>query len=110
MIRRFNYTTRLLILLLGLSCAPYFVNLGVSALWDTNEAFYAETPREMIESANYTDPTFNYRPRLNKPALSYWIVAASYRLFGISERSERLPIALGAVILMAVAFALGKAA
>jgi 4-amino-4-deoxy-L-arabinose transferase-like glycosyltransferase len=110
MIRRFNHRTRLLILALGLSAAPYFVNLGVSSLWDTNEAFYAETPREMIESGNFTDPTFNYLPRLNKPPLSYWIVAGSYRLFGISEGAERVPIALGALILMATAFALGKAA
>lgn len=110
MIRRFNYRTRLLILTLGLSAAPYFVNLGTSSLWDTNEAFYAETPREMIESGNFSDPTFNYLPRLNKPPLSYWIVAGSYRLFGISEGAERVPIALGAVILMATAFALGRAA
>jgi 4-amino-4-deoxy-L-arabinose transferase-like glycosyltransferase len=110
MIRRLNYRTRLLILALGLSAAPYFVNLGTSSLWDTNEAFYAETPREMIESGNFTDPTFNYLPRLNKPPLSYWIVAGSYRLFGISEGAERVPIALGAVILMATAFALGRAA
>jgi 4-amino-4-deoxy-L-arabinose transferase-like glycosyltransferase len=110
MIRRLNYRTRLLILALGLSAAPYFVNLGTSSLWDTNEAFYAETPREMIESGNFTDPTFNYLPRLNKPPLSYWIVAGSYRLFGISEGAERVPIAFGAVILMATAFALGRAA
>jgi 4-amino-4-deoxy-L-arabinose transferase-like glycosyltransferase len=110
MIRRLNYRTRLLILALGLSAAPYFVNLGISSLWDTNEAFYAETPREMIESGNFSDPTFNYLPRLNKPPLSYWIVAGSYRLFGISEGAERVPIALGAVILMATAFALGRAA
>src|SRR5262245_58604201 len=103
MIGRLNHRTKLLILTLALSAAPYFVNLGASSLWDTNEAFYAETPREMIESGNFSDPTFNYRPRLNKPPLSYWMVAISYRLFGISERSERLPIALGAVILMAVA-------
>jgi len=32
---------------------PYFTNLGASSLWDSNEAFYAETPREMIESGKY---------------------------------------------------------
>jgi len=64
----------------------------------------------MIEARDYINPTFNYRPRFNKPVLSYWIVAASYRLFGVSEWSERLPIAAAAVVLIATAFALGRAA
>ena len=36
----------LILLLLGAS-VPYFVNLGVSSIWDANEAFYAQAPREM---------------------------------------------------------------
>jgi 4-amino-4-deoxy-L-arabinose transferase-like glycosyltransferase len=40
--------------------------------------------------------------------LSYWNVAASYRLFGVSEWSERLPIAIGGVVIIATAFALGR--
>ena len=54
---------------------PYFVDLGGSSIWDANEAFYVETPREMMERGDYVSPTFNYQPRLNKPVLSYWIVA-----------------------------------
>jgi len=50
----------------------------------------------MIAAADYVSPTFNFQPRFNKPVFSYWEVAASYRLFGVSEWSERLPIALGA--------------
>jgi len=109
MIRPIGHRTGLLILVLIISVIPYFINLGASSLWDTSEAFYAETPREMIESGNFTDPTFNYEPRLNKPPLSYWIVAVSYRLFGVSEKSERIPIAIGAMIMMATGFALGRA-
>ena len=89
---------------------PYFVGLQDSTIWDANEAFYAETPREMIESGDYVNPSFNYQPRFNKPVLSYWTVAASYLAFGVSERSERLPIAAAAVVLIATAFGLGRAA
>ena len=56
----------------------YFVALGNSAIWDANEAFYVETPREMLEANDFVNPTFNYEPRFNKPVLSYWIVAAVY--------------------------------
>jgi 4-amino-4-deoxy-L-arabinose transferase-like glycosyltransferase len=96
--------------ILALAVTPYFLCLGASSLWDSNEAFYAETPREMIESGDYINPTFNYRARLNKPPLSYWLVAPSYKLFGVSEAAERLPIVLGALIMVAVAYALGRTA
>jgi 4-amino-4-deoxy-L-arabinose transferase-like glycosyltransferase len=97
-----------LIVILALAIAPYFIRLGGSSLWDANEAFYAETPREMIESGDYLNPTFNYRPRLNKPPLSYWIVVPFYKLFGVSEASERMAIALGAMIMIATAYGLGR--
>jgi len=87
---------------------PYFVNLGVSSIWDANEAFYAQTPREMIEANDYVTPSFNFQLRMNKPVLSYWNVAAAYRIFGISEWSERLPIAIGGVVIIATAFFLGR--
>lgn len=98
----------LLAALLLAAILPYFVNLGVSSIWDANEAFYAQTPREMIEAGDYVTPSFNFQLRMNKPVLSYWNVAASYRLFGISEWSERLPIAVGALVIVGAAFGLGR--
>jgi 4-amino-4-deoxy-L-arabinose transferase-like glycosyltransferase len=98
----------LLAALLAAAVLPYFLNLGVSSIWDANEAFYAQTPREMIEAGDYVTPSFNFQLRMNKPVLSYWNVAASYHLFGISEWSERLPIALGAVVIIGTAFGLGR--
>ncbi|HEX5735071.1 MAG TPA: glycosyltransferase family 39 protein [Blastocatellia bacterium] len=97
-----------LLIILALAVAPYFIGLGSSSLWDSNEAFYAETPREMIESGDYVNPTFNYQPRFNKPPLSYWVVIFSYKVFGVSELAERIPIAFGAIVLVATAFALGR--
>jgi 4-amino-4-deoxy-L-arabinose transferase-like glycosyltransferase len=100
----------ILLLLLVAAVCPYFVGLGDSSIWDANEAFYVETPREMLESGDFVSPTFNYEPRLNKPILSYWIVAAFYSVFGISVGVQRLPIALGAMLLIASAFFLARAA
>jgi 4-amino-4-deoxy-L-arabinose transferase-like glycosyltransferase len=101
---------KILFVLLVAAIVPYFVGLGDSSIWDANEAFYVETPREMMERGDYVSPTFNYEPRLNKPVLSYWIVAAFYKVFGISIGVQRLAIALGAMILIAAAFVLGQAA
>jgi len=99
---------RILLVLLAAAIAPYFINLGVSSIWDANEAFYAQTPREMIEADDYVNPSFNFQLRYNKPVLSYWEVAAAYRLFGVSEWAERVPIAIGGVVLIAAAFLLGR--
>ena len=92
----------ILAVLLALAVVPYFVALGSSAIWDANEAFYVETPREMIERGDYINPTFNYQPRFNKPVLSYWIVAAFYHVFGVSVGVAALAIALGAMVIIAL--------
>ena len=106
MLRSSRHT--LLAALLSAAVLPYFINLGVSSIWDANEAFYAQTPREMMDTGDYVTPSFNFQLRLNKPVLSYWNVAASYHLFGISEWSERLPIAIGAAVIVGTAFGLGR--
>jgi 4-amino-4-deoxy-L-arabinose transferase-like glycosyltransferase len=85
----------------------FFVDLGGSSIWDANEAFYVETPREMMERGDYVLPTFNYELRVNKPVLSYWIVAGFYHLFGVSVAVQRIPIAIGGVLLVVVAYFLG---
>jgi len=100
--------TILLAVLLLAAAVPYLVNLGASSIWDANEAFYAQTPREMMDAGDFVTPSFNFQLRMNKPVLSYWNVAASYRLFGVSEWSERLPIAIGGLVIVATAFGLGR--
>jgi len=99
-----------LFVLLAAAILPYFIDLGASSIWDANEAFYVETPREMLQSGDFVSPTFNYQPRLNKPVLSYWIVAGFYKLLGVSVGVQRLPIALAAVTMIIAALLLAWAA
>ncbi len=84
-------------IILALICLPYCINLGKSSIWDANEAFYAETPREMMVRGDYLAPHFNFQPRTQKPPLTYWIVLASYKLFGVDEFAVRFPSALAAI-------------
>jgi len=95
-----------LLALLAAGVAVYFVELGNSAIWDANEAFYVETPREMLEAHDLLNPSFNYLPRFNKPVLSYWIVAALYKLVGVSVAVQRFGIAVGALVIIACAWVL----
>lgn len=96
-------------LLLALFVFPYFLRLGESSIWDANEAFYAVTPREMIERGDFIAPTFNYEVRAQKPPLTYWAIIPFYKLLGVSELSVRLPGALAAAGLLLAVFLMGKA-
>lgn len=100
---------RILWAVLLLAGVVYFVDLGGTSIWDANEAFYVETPREMLEAHDLLNPSFNYEPRFNKPVLSYWIVAAFYKAFGVSVAVQRIPIAIGALVLIACAYFLARA-
>jgi 4-amino-4-deoxy-L-arabinose transferase-like glycosyltransferase len=95
------------LLILAAAIPLFFVNLSSSSIWDANEAFYVETPREMIDRGDYVVPYFNYEPRLNKPVLSYWMVAGLYRTFGVSVGVQRFGIAIGAIVLIACAGCFG---
>lgn len=75
----------------------YFWNIWFNDIWIPNEAFYAESAREMLENHNFLDIYYNYEPRFNKPPMTYWMVALSYLIFGINEFATRLPIVLSAL-------------
>ena len=96
--------------LLILAALAFVVDLGGSSIWDANEAFYVETPREMIERGDYVNPTFNYEPRFNKPVLPYWIVAGLYQVFGVSVATQRAAIAAFALLMVGAAWILARAA
>jgi 4-amino-4-deoxy-L-arabinose transferase-like glycosyltransferase len=89
--------------------AVYFVSLGNSAIWDANEAFYVETPREMLAAHDLVNPSFNFEPRFNKPVLSYWMVAGLYKLFGVSVGVQRFGIAIGAMLIVLSAYLIAVA-
>jgi 4-amino-4-deoxy-L-arabinose transferase-like glycosyltransferase len=88
--------------------ALLFLGLGANTIWDANEAFYVETPRQMLLSGDYINPSFNGEPRMNKPVLSYWVVAGLYHLFGVSVGVERLGIAFGALGILLAAYLCGR--
>ena len=94
--------------LLVASAILLFVDLGGSTIWDINEAFYVETPKQMVLTGDYVNPSFNGAERFNKPVLSYWIVAGFYKVMGVSVTTERVAIALGSLLLIGATFVIGR--
>ncbi len=85
-------------LLLVLSYIFLFAGLGSYSLKEPDEGRYAEIPREMVESGDYTVPRLNDVRYFEKPPLLYWAAALSYKVFGVSEWSFRFPNALAAAL------------
>ena len=77
-----------------------FSCLGRLALIDPDEPRYAESAREMMVSGDYAVPHLNFIPRVNKPGLFYWLILASYKIFGVSEFAARFPSAVFGLILI----------
>jgi 4-amino-4-deoxy-L-arabinose transferase-like glycosyltransferase len=77
-------------------------------LIDRDEPRFAEASREMIERGNYIVPYFNDQLRLDKPPLTYWAQAASYRIFGENDFAARFPSAIAAALTALSIFAWGR--
>jgi Dolichyl-phosphate-mannose-protein mannosyltransferase len=100
-----NKTFLLLLLLLLLSGLLFVLNIWGYPLIDVDEPRYAETAREMLTRAgDWITPHFNGMVRFDKPALFYWLIALSYKLFGISAFSARLVSALAATLSVLMLF------
>ena len=76
--------------LLILCFFTFFLGLGRQAITDSDEGYYAEASREMVESGDWLTPRLNGIKYFEKPPLQYWVTAAAFRAFGISEGTARL--------------------
>ncbi len=85
-------------LLAAVVVLSFFWQLGAVPLYDLDEGAFTEATREMVASGNYITPHKDGEPRYDKPALIYWLQAASTRLLGFNELALRLPSALAATL------------
>ncbi|HBY59463.1 MAG TPA: glycosyl transferase, partial [Solibacterales bacterium] len=66
---------------------------------DDVDAVQASIARTMLESGDFVTARLNGIVYLEKPPLKYWLIAASFALFGPHDWAARLPVALAAVLL-----------
>ena len=57
------------LLVTALCLVTFFAGLGRSAIGDADEAFYAQSAREMVEQGDWITPHYNYEYRFQKPIL-----------------------------------------
>jgi 4-amino-4-deoxy-L-arabinose transferase-like glycosyltransferase len=76
----------------------YFHNLGAIGLVGPDEPRYAWIARDMAETGDWITPRLYGKPWFEKPPLYYWSAALSFKLFGVSEVTARLPSAVAALL------------
>lgn len=95
-------------LLVAITAAVVFPNLGTASLWDDDEGVNAECTREMIEAGTWIIPTFNWDLRTAKPVLLYWLMRGSYAAVGVNELGARLPSAVMMFGVVLLTYDLGR--
>jgi len=87
-----------IVLILSTLYLCYFHNLGALGLVGPDEPRYAWIARDMQETGDWITPRLYGMPWFEKPPLYYWGAALSFKFFGVSETTARLPSAISALL------------
>jgi len=79
-----------------------------SSLWDRDEARFARSACEMLQSGNWLLPTLNSKVYAHKPPFAFWAMAGSMALFGVNSVAARLPAVLSLAASGWLVFLMGR--
>ena len=75
---------------------------------DDVDSVQAQIARNMLDSGDWVTARLNGVAYLEKSPLLYWMMATSYRIFGVHDWAARLPLALAVVLLCWVTYRFGR--
>ncbi|MEK7833186.1 MAG: glycosyltransferase family 39 protein, partial [Acidobacteriota bacterium] len=94
--------------LLALCAGVFFYGLGSLAFIGPDEPRYAQVAREMFISGDWVTTKLGGINWFEKPAMTYWLSAAGYWLFGENEFGARFFIAVFATVGVLLVYGFGK--
>lgn len=77
------------------------------SLMDDVDAVQAQIARNMLTSGDWVTARLDGVAYLEKAPLIYWLIAVSYKVFGVYDWAARLPVALSAIALCWLTAAFG---
>ena len=91
--------SRLLWIAVAAAAAARLLMLGAFPLMDPTESRYAEIARQMFALNDWVTPWIAPGEAFwGKPPFSFWMSAASFQLFGVSDFAARLPHWIGGLL------------
>ena len=78
-------------------------------MFEPDEGRNAEVAREILLLRDRVTPHYDFIPRLDKPVFFFGLVALSFKIFGLSEWSARLPSVLAALGCLSLTYVLAGA-
>jgi 4-amino-4-deoxy-L-arabinose transferase-like glycosyltransferase len=103
-----NLAKRGTVLLFLALIAFYLYGLGHFPLLGPDEPRYAQVAREMFLRHDLITPTLGAHTWFEKPVLLYWMMIVSFKLFGISEWTARLPAAVSGLLTIAAVYSIAR--
>ena len=97
-----------ILLVLSIAVGIYIGNAAYPGLLDDADSSHATVSQSILERGDWVILYMNGIRYLMKAPLHYWAVACSYRLFGASAFSTRLPVALSMIGLTALVYAFAR--
>lgn len=99
---------RLYLLLFAIIITFYLYGLGKLPLLGPDEPRYAQVAREMFVNGDLITPTLGHHTWFEKPALLYWMIAGSFKIFGVNEWAARFGPALCGLLTIAAVWCVGR--
>ena len=93
--------------IIALAAASAVGTAGWGDLYNETDGQYGGAAKVMARSGSWLIPENDGIPRLVKPPLLYWAIAASMKVFGVHEFAARLPNALAVTASVVVTFLFG---
>ena len=91
------------------ACLVFLLNtISPPRLMDDVDAVQAQIARNMLVSGDWVTARLDGVAYLEKAPLVYWMMASSYRVFGVHDWAARLPLALAVVLLCWVTYRFGR--
>jgi len=99
---------RVYLLLFAIIIVFYLYGLGKLPLLGPDEPRYTQVAREMFVTGDLITPKLGHHTWFEKPALLYWMIAGSFKVFGVNEWAARLGPALCGLLTIAALWLVGR--
>jgi len=103
-----RWSVSLTVVLLVASAIYLTCIISPPSLMDDVDGVEAQIARTMLTSGDWVSARIDGVLYLEKSPLIYWVIAGSYKIFGVHDWAARIPIALAAIGLAGLTAAFGK--